>query len=65
MAMAGNEELTPREGEVLELLALRLTNREIAERLTIEERTVETHVASILHKLGCKSRHELWVEPLH
>jgi DNA-binding NarL/FixJ family response regulator len=36
-----------------------LTNRAIAERLRIGERTVETHVASVFNKLGCYSRSEV------
>ncbi len=60
MANEGYEELTPREREVLELLKERLTNREMAERLVIDERTVETHVARVLHKLGYRDRYELW-----
>ena len=44
--------LTPREREVLALMAEGRTNRGIARRLWLTERTVETHVASILSKLG-------------
>ena len=44
--------LTPREREVLALMAEGRTNRGIARRLWLTERTVETHVASILAKLG-------------
>lgn len=50
------ERLTPREAEILELLALGLTNKEIAQRLVLGTRTVETHVARILGKLGVNSR---------
>jgi LuxR family maltose regulon positive regulatory protein len=49
-------ELTPREREVLCLLAEGLTNREIAERLVISEHTVHRHVANILRKLELPSR---------
>ena len=45
-------ELTPREREVLALMAEGLTNAAIAKRLWLTERTVETHVRSILGKLG-------------
>ena len=50
---------TPREQEVLTLLALGHTNGEIAEKLCISERTVETHRTNIMSKLGLKSRAEL------
>jgi DNA-binding NarL/FixJ family response regulator len=50
------EPLTPREQEVLELLALGVRNRTIAERLGISEHTARFHVASILGKLGVATR---------
>jgi DNA-binding CsgD family transcriptional regulator len=50
--------LTTREREVLELLAKRLSNRAIAERLHRSERTIENHVAALLDKLGVASRNE-------
>ena len=49
---------TRREREVLGLLCQHLTNQEIAERLFVGTRTVESHVAKILAKLGVTSRHE-------
>ncbi len=51
--------LTPRELEVLTLLAYGHTNAEIAERLCISERTVETHRTNIMSKMEFKSRAEL------
>jgi DNA-binding NarL/FixJ family response regulator len=50
------EELTPRETEVLRLLARGLANKEIARDLSIGEKTVKTHVSNILSKLGVLSR---------
>jgi DNA-binding NarL/FixJ family response regulator len=52
------EPLTPREQEVLRMLALGLANKEIAARLNISEHTVKFHVAAILGKLGAASRTE-------
>jgi DNA-binding NarL/FixJ family response regulator len=46
------EELTPREREVLDLMAQGLSNRGICEKLVISPKTVETHVNSIFGKLG-------------
>ncbi|MFW6640351.1 response regulator [Nocardiopsis algeriensis] len=51
-------QLTPRETEVLKLLARSLNNREIGERLFITENTVKNHVRSILEKLQVHSRTE-------
>lgn len=53
------EHLTPREREVLELVAEGLSNRAIAERLGNSEHTVKFHVSSLLGKLGAVTRAEL------
>ena len=50
--------LTARERDVHRLLAEGLSDRDIAVALTISHRTVETHVSSILHKLGAQNRTE-------
>lgn len=52
------EPLTPRENEVLQMLAAGLGNKEIATKCGISEHTVKFHVASILGKLGAASRTE-------
>jgi DNA-binding NarL/FixJ family response regulator len=51
--------LTPRESEVVKLVAESYTNREIAETLVISEKTVEGHRSNILEKLGMRDRVEL------
>jgi predicted ATPase/DNA-binding CsgD family transcriptional regulator len=52
-------ELSPREQQVAALLADGLTNRQIAERLVVTERTVGAHIEHILDKLGFASRHQV------
>ncbi len=52
-------ELSPREQEVVKLIAEAHTNREIAEILHLSEKTVESHRARVLQKLGMRDRVEL------
>jgi DNA-binding NarL/FixJ family response regulator len=53
------DELTPREREVLQLIARGYRYKEIAARLHLSVKTVESHVSSVLRKLQLSSRHEL------
>jgi DNA-binding NarL/FixJ family response regulator len=53
------DQLTPREREVLRLIARGYTYKELARRLSLSVKTVETHVSSVLRKLQLSSRHEL------
>jgi DNA-binding CsgD family transcriptional regulator/tetratricopeptide (TPR) repeat protein len=55
----GSDALTPREREVAALVARGFTNLQVAEELTISERTVEGHVERILGKLGFRSRAQI------
>lgn len=55
----GEPGLTPRENEVLRLVAKGYTYREIAERLFISQKTVQNHVQNILTKLQLRKRYEL------
>jgi DNA-binding NarL/FixJ family response regulator len=58
-ATTGPEALSDREREVAGLVEQRLTNREIAERLVLSEKTVEHHMSRIFGKLGVRSRVEV------
>ena len=53
------DQLTPREREVLQLIARGYAYKEVALRLTISVKTVETHVSAVLRKLQLSSRHEI------
>jgi DNA-binding NarL/FixJ family response regulator len=54
-----DDKLTPRELEVVKLIAEAFTNRQIAETLKVSEKTVESHRANVLSKLGMRDRVEL------
>src|SRR5438552_19136440 len=58
LVKAPTETLTPRELEVLQLMARGLTNRQIARRLQISEHTVKFHAGAVLGKLSARSRAE-------
>ncbi len=53
---AVTKHLTPKERQILELVGEGLTNRQIAERLTLAEKTVKNYVSTVLGKLGVESR---------
>jgi len=61
-----NADLTRRQLEIARLIADDLTNRQIADRLFLSERTVETHITNILNRLGLNSRVQLsrWIAEL-
>ena len=50
--------LSPREAQILELVATGLSNREIGEELSISEHTAANHIRSILRKTDCANRTE-------
>jgi DNA-binding NarL/FixJ family response regulator len=52
----GNDSLTAREREILELIGEGISNQEIADRLVLSPRTVERHVSNIYLKLGFEGR---------
>lgn len=64
MGVSAERSLTNREFDVLELLADRLRDKEIADRLGISHDTVKTHLKSLYRKLGSSSRHEAVVKAL-
>ena len=59
MPSAATDELTARELEVARLVASGMTNREVAERLVVSDRTIDNHLYRIYRKLGVTSRDEL------
>ena len=59
--IAGAEQLTPRERELVSLVAAGASNKEIARRLAISVKTVKTHLTSVFKKLGLSTRLELAV----
>jgi DNA-binding NarL/FixJ family response regulator len=59
MADPEMDQLSPREREVMRLIARGYTYKEIARRLSLSIKTVETHVSAVLRKLQLSSRHEL------
>lgn len=61
LSQAPVEPLTPREREVAQLVARGLTNREIAARLYLSERTAQNHVQHILTKLDLSNRSQIAV----
>jgi NarL family two-component system response regulator LiaR len=61
----GLEQLTAREREVLSLLGLGLSNRELAERLFVAEKTIKTHVSAILAKLQLTDRTQAALYAVH
>ncbi|MEW6189365.1 MAG: response regulator transcription factor [Actinomycetota bacterium] len=58
----GPERLTPREKEILNLLAQGKKNKEIARKLFISEKTVKNHLSNIFHKLHCGDRTQAVLE---
>jgi DNA-binding NarL/FixJ family response regulator len=61
----GLAQLSPREREVATLVAQGLSNRDIAQRLVVSERTAENHVQHVLNRLGLHSRAQVAVWAVH
>ncbi len=61
------DQLTPRERQVLRLIARGYSYRDIGTELTISTKTVESHVSSVLRKLQLSNRHQLshWASERH
>jgi two-component system, NarL family, nitrate/nitrite response regulator NarL len=60
----GGQTLSKRQRQVLGLLAVGNSNKEIARELGLTERTVKAHVAGLLHKIGAPNRIAFSVHPL-
>jgi len=56
---AVDPQLSPRENEILQLLAQGYSNKEVADKLVVSPSTVHTHRTNLMQKLGLSSRHEL------
>jgi DNA-binding CsgD family transcriptional regulator len=56
---SGVESLTKREREISELIADRMTNKQIASQLFLSEKTIESHIRNVFNKLGASSRVEV------
>jgi len=67
VATDGLDQLSPREREVMRLIARGYTYREVAKDLVLSVKTVETHVSAVLRKLQLSNRHELakWAAARH
>ncbi len=56
--------LTPRERQIIRLIALGASNKEIARQLSITERTVKAHLTNVFQKLGLSTRLQLAIQVL-
>jgi PAS domain S-box-containing protein len=59
VAMDGGDALSPREQEVVRLVAMGMTSREVADELTVSTETVRTHIRNALAKTGTRTRAQL------
>jgi len=64
-AAAPESPLTPRQREVATLVAQGATNRQIARALGIADKTVEVHLAQIMHRLGVQNRAQVAAHAAH
>jgi DNA-binding NarL/FixJ family response regulator len=63
-ARAALDGLTAREGQIVALIAVGASNKEIAHRLAITERTVKAHLTNVFQKLGLSSRLHLAIRAI-